>query len=31
MPLTESRETVIVYELRREATDYAESADLIAV
>src|SRR5262245_8811858 len=31
MPLTESRETVIVYELIREMADYAESADLIAV
>jgi class 3 adenylate cyclase len=31
MPLTESRETVIVYELSREATNYAVSADLIAV
>lgn len=31
MPLTESRETVVVYELSRESTHYAESEDLIAV
>ena len=31
MPLTESRETVVVYELGGEVTEYAESADLILV
>ena len=31
MPLTESRETVVVYELLRESTEYSESASLVAV
>ena len=31
MPLTESRETVVVYELSGEFTEYAESADLLLV
>lgn len=31
MPLTESRETVVVYELSRETTEYAGSAGLTAV
>ena len=31
MPLTESRETMVVYELTREATEYAENASLVAV
>ena len=31
MPLTESRETVVVYELTHERTEYAEDANLVAV
>jgi hypothetical protein len=31
MPLTESRETTVVYELTREETEYAENASLVAV
>jgi class 3 adenylate cyclase len=31
MPLTESRETMVVYELTREESEYAESANLVAV
>jgi len=31
MPLTESRETVVVYELARERTQYAENEGLVAI
>ena len=31
MPLTESRETMVVYELTREETEYAENGSLVAV
>jgi len=31
MPLTESRETIVVYELTRERAEYVENASLVAV